>query len=211
MNVDHDDHNAFPGTRSRWLSPIVARYALAMTTSLSARFCWTSALFIVAAIVSPTNARAADETPVLEYSIDDQFGTTHTEEECRGTVAIFLGGDRKGSAMIPEWGPLLHQALAVELEEGTVCSVGLAHLDGAPFFVKKKIVAGFPKDPDAWTLLDWKGHFLKTWGGEKRAANIYIFDRRGALVMQKSLHEFDDPVFEEIVGVVRSALDGSHP
>ena len=178
-----------------------------MKKSLTARFCWTSALFIVAATVSPTDAQAADETPILEYSIEDQFGMTHTEEECRGAVAIFLGGDRTGSVMIPEWSPPLRSALASELEEKTVCSIGLAHLKGAPFFVKKKIVAGFPKEPDAWTLLDWKGHFLNTWGGEKSAANIYVFDKRGALVMQKSLQEFDSPVLDEIVGVVRSALE----
>lgn len=165
-------------------------------------------LFIVASTVLPTHARAADETPVLEYSIKDQFGTTHTEEECSGAVTIVLGGDRKGSEMIPEWAPPLRRALLHELEEGTVCSIGLAHLKGVPFFVKKRIVAGFPKTPDAWTLLDWKGHFLKTWGGEKQAANIYVFDRRGALLMQKSLHDFDSPVLDEIVGTVRSALDG---
>ena len=178
-----------------------------MIMSLTSRFRWYSLFVATVAVIAPAIASAADTTPPLEYSIEDQFGATHTEDECRGKVAVYLGGDRKGSTMIPDWGPRLHRELARELDDGSVCSVGFAHLKGAPFFVKKKIVDGFPKDPDAWTLLDWKGHFLRTWGGEKGAANYYVFDRRGSLVMQRSLREFDQTLFDEIIDAVRAALE----
>jgi len=178
-----------------------------MIMSLTSRFRWVSALVATVVVVSPTLASATDASRPLEYTLEDQFGTTHTEEECRGKVAVYLGGDREGSKMIPDWGSRFRRALARELEEGSVCSVGFAHLKGAPFFVKKRIIASFPRDPEAWTLMDWKGHFLKTWGGEKNAANYYVFNRQGLLVVQRSLREFDQALLDEIVGAVRATLE----
>ena len=203
LHCGDGDGSHLLGTPCRNLS-----YGIHHMRAITARFVCTLAVFILAVTAAPSHTQAADRTPALDYSLEDQFGATHTEEECRGAVAIYLGGDRKGSAMVPEWDPPLRRAFSPELKEGTVCAVGLAHLKGAPFFVKKKIIAGFPKDPEEWTLLDWKGHFMKTWGGEKDAVNIYVFDKRGTFLMQQSLHEFDRAVFDEIVGVIRSALDG---
>jgi hypothetical protein len=149
---------------------------------------------------------AADPTPRLSYAIEDQFGETHTEAECRGAVALVLGGGRKGVEFVDHWGPALHRELARELDEGLVCSVGFAHLKGAPFFVKKKIVDSFPKDPGAWTLLDWKGHFARTWGAEKDAANLYLFDSGGRLVLHESLREIDSETLHRIVESARAAV-----
>jgi len=145
---------------------------------------------------------ASEGEPKLDYALKDQFGTSHTDEDCGEAVVILFGGDRKGSTYIDEWSPTLHHSLGPKLEEGTVCSVGFAHLKGAPFFVKKKIVASFPKEPDAWILLDWKGEIAKKWGAGKDAANLYIFDRGGELVYSVSLREFDQEAFDRIVDVV---------
>ena len=167
-------------------------------------FSRVAALLMVAVVTA--GLRAADETPGLDYALSDQFGTTHTDEECGGAVVVLLGGDRKGSKYIAEWGPVLQQTYDREFAEGAVCSVGFAHLKGAPFFVKKKIVASFSKDPEAWTLLDWKGVISKNWGAEKDAANLYVFDRRGELVYSVSLRAFDQAVVESIIGVVEKAV-----
>jgi hypothetical protein len=156
--------------------------------------------------VAAAGVWAAEDAPRLDFALDDQFGTTHTDEECGGAVVVLLGGDRKGSTYIAEWGPVLQQTYDREFAEGAVCSVGFAHLKGAPFFVKKKIVASFSKDPEAWILLDWKGVISKNWGAEKDAANLYVFDRRGELVYSVSLREFDQAVVESIIGVVEKAV-----
>ena len=145
----------------------------------------------------------AAETPKLDYSIEDQFGTTHTDEDCGGAVTLVIGSDRKGVQYIDVWGQAFQRALATELDDGTVCSVGFAHLKGAPFFVKKKIVASFSRDPDAWTLLDWKGYFAKTWGAEKDAANLYLFGRDGRLIFRETLLDFDQTQFDRIVAATR--------
>lgn len=161
---------------------------------------------VVAVMVAAAPLWAGDAAPVLNYSLEDQFGTTHTHEDCGDAVVVLLGGDRKGSSYIDQWGPALYRALEQGLNDQTVCSVGFAHLKGAPFFVKKKIVASFPEDPDAWTLLDWKGEISKKWGAEKDSANLYVFDRDGDLVHHVSLRDFDEAVLESIVDVVEKAV-----
>lgn len=160
------------------------------------------------AAVAAIGVWAGEGTPKLDYALEDQFGTSHTDEDCGEAVVILLGGDRKGSAYIDEWGPAMHRVLKQELDEGTACSVGFAHLKGAPFFVKKKIISSFPREPDAWILLDWKGEISKKWGSEKDAANLYIFDRGGEIVYFVSLREFDQAAFESIVDVVEKTVDG---
>jgi hypothetical protein len=163
---------------------------------------------VLIAVLAAAAARADDGPPPLRYAIEDQFGVTHTEAECRGAVTVLLGGDRKGSEYIDDWSSALQRAMRAELEKGSVCTVGFAHLKGAPFFVRKKIVDSFPKDEGAWTLLDWKGHMVKTWGGEKKAANLYIFDGNGRFVVHEALRGFDKGQFDGIERTIRETVGG---
>lgn len=164
---------------------------------------------LVVAVLTVQASWAGEQAPKLDFAIEDQFGTLHTDEDCGKNVILLLGGGRKGSTFIDDWGPPLHDALATELDAGTVCSVGFAHLKGVPFFVKKKIVASFPKDPDAWTLLDWKGQISRTWGAEKDAANLYLFNRDGRLVLREALHGFDGEQLDRIVNATQSTVGGN--
>lgn len=164
------------------------------------------AVAVLMAAFAATGLLAAEVAPRLDFSLADQFGEIHTDEDCSGAVVVLLGGDRKGSAFIADWGPVLHQAYNREFEAGAVCSMGFAHLKGAPFFVKKKIVASFSKEPDEWTLLDWKGEIAKNWGAEKDAANLYIFDRGGGLVFHSSLREFDQETLGRILHQVQETV-----
>ncbi len=170
--------------------------------SLSQSLPLSRVVLVLTVVLTTTGLWAADQPPELDFALADQFGTIHTDEDCGEAVVVLLGGDRKGSAYIDRWGSALQRAYGPDLAAGAVCSVGFAHLKGAPFFVKKRIVASFPKDPEAWTLLDWKGEIAKKWGAEKDAANLYVFDRGGGLVYRTSLQEFDEVEFESIVGVV---------
>jgi hypothetical protein len=123
-------------------------------------------------------------------------------------VTILLGGGRNGVVFIEDWGPSLHRAFARQLDDGSICSIGFAHLKGAPFFVRKKIIESFPRDPEAWTLLDWKGHIARSWGAEKGVANLYLFDRDGRFVLREGLREFDRTHFDRIVGDIEKVAAG---
>ena len=164
--------------------------------------------FVIAAILTVWVSLTAESPPKLDFAIEDQFGTLHTDEDCGAAVVLLLGGGRKGVTYIDVWGSPLHDALEEELDAGTVCSVGFAHLKGVPFFIKKKVVDSFPKNPEAWTLLDWKGHIAKSWGAEKDAANLYLFDRKGRLILHEALHEYDEEVLERIIRTTQSTVEG---
>jgi hypothetical protein len=161
---------------------------------------------LVLAAASVVPVAVAEQPPKLDYAIEDQFGDLHTDEDCGRTVTILLGGGRKGITYIDQWGPRLHEELSSELASGEVCSVGFAHLKGVPFFVKKKVVSSFPRDPEAWTMLDWKGEIARTWGAEKDAANLYVFDDDGELVLHEGLLDYDPERMTGIVRTIRSLL-----
>lgn len=165
-------------------------------------------VLVIAAVLTVSVSLAAETPPTLDFAIEDQFGTLHTDEDCGAAVVLLLGGGRKGVTYIDVWGPPLHDALEEELDAGTVCSVGFAHLKGVPFFIKKKVVDSFPKNPEAWTLLDWKGHIAKSWGAEKDAANLYLFDREGRLILHEALHEYDEEVLGRIIRSTQSTVEG---
>jgi hypothetical protein len=150
---------------------------------------------------------ATTPAPLLDFAIEDQFGTIHTDEDCGDAVTLLLGGGRLGVEYVDSWGPALHAALADELADGRVCSVGFANLKGAPFFVRKKIIASFPDDPEHWTLMDWKGVIARNWGAEKDAANLYLFDRRRRLVLWRALRGFDRGTLEALVSEVRRVAE----
>ncbi len=164
-----------------------------------------AALATIVLIIIAVGAQAADEPPRLNFALEDQFGETHTDQDCGGVVTILLGGGRKGVKYIDEWGPRMHRVFSGEFDDGKICSIGFAHLKGAPFFVHKKIIAGFPEDPTSWTLLDWKGHIAKSWGAEKNIANIYVFDRDGRLVFKAGLRDFDQAQLDRIIEATKEA------
>ncbi len=166
-------------------------------------------VLVIAVALTVSVSLAAESPPKLDFALEDQFGTLHTEEDCGAAVVLMLGGGRKGVTYIDVWGSPLHDALKRELEDGTVCSVGFAHLKGVPFFIKKKVVDGFPKNPEAWTLLDWKGHIAKSWGAEKNAANLYLFDRGGRLILHEVLHEYDEELLVRIIRTTQSTVEGN--
>jgi hypothetical protein len=49
------------------------------------------------------------------------------------------------------------------------------------------------------------GVIAKTWGAEKDAANLYLFDRRGRLIRHEALRDFDATRFDSIVEAARGA------
>lgn len=170
------------------------------------RACGT--VLVIAAFLTVSVSLAAESPPKLDFAIKDQFGTLHTGQDCGTAVVLMLGGGRKGITYIDVWGSPLHAALEEELDAGAVCSLGFAHLKGVPFFIKKKVVDSFSKNPEEWTLLDWKGHIAKSWGAEKDAANLYLFDRNGRLILHEALYEYDEELLDRIIRTTLSTVEG---
>ena len=164
------------------------------------------ALFLTALVLCVARTGFPQATQLQEFEIPDQFDVVHTDQEFEETVTVFLGADRKGTAYTQEWWEALGPAISDLTSEGRVQLVQFAHLRGVPFFVRGKVRNAFPTDdPSGWILLDWKGHFSKTYGFEEDSLNVLVFDDRGRLVLRRAVREIEEADLEDIVVTIRGA------
>jgi hypothetical protein len=133
----------------------------------------------------------AGASSMIDFEIADQFDRPHSAADMRGKVVLLVGSDRKGSRYQGAW----VQALRAE----AVPIVEVADLRGVPFFIKGSVKRKFPEDRSQWVLMDWKGTFAKSYGFERDACTILLFDRNGVLRSQDAVHELDEAVLERIL------------
>jgi hypothetical protein len=146
-----------------------------MKTIIPALFCW-----LAVCLVSPT-AIAADST-LIDFEIKDQFEKIHRDDDFRGRVVVVFAYDRKGNDYQDQWFSAMRDSLAVTHDTSVVGFVRLANVRGVPFFLKSMIKGKFPREPERWTLLDWKGRFDKAYEFAADMCTILVFDQRGTLV-----------------------------
>jgi hypothetical protein len=158
----------------------------------------------------PAGAEAGAETgaeveplPLIDFRIKDQFEKLHTSGSFRNFVTILVSGDRKGSAFIGDWSPVLEDSLAVEVKSYRVKFLPHAHLKGVPFFLKGTVKNKFTQDGQEWVLMDWGGEFRKSYGLAEDHCNIVVFDREGIRRIQEAVQEFDPQVFERVLAGIR--------
>jgi hypothetical protein len=144
-----------------------------------------------------------EPTPLIDFRIKDQFGKLHTCGYFQNSVAIVVSGDRKGSAFIGEWSPILADSLSAEVKSFSVKFIPHAHLKGVPFFMKGSIKGKFPQTPDGWVLMDWDGEFNKAYELKEDRCNIVVFDKDGLRRIQVAVQEFDEPVFTRLLSGIR--------
>jgi hypothetical protein len=146
-----------------------------MKTIIPALFCW-----LTACLVSPT-VMAADST-LIDFEIKDQFDGIHRDDDFRGRVVVVFAYDRKGNDYQDRWFSAMRDSLAVTHDSSAVGFVRLANVRGVPFFLKSMIKGKFPREPEQWTLLDWKGRFDKAYGFAADMCTILVFNQRRTLV-----------------------------
>jgi len=117
----------------------------------------------------------------ISFKIKDQFDHLHTDARYRGSVILVTWADRKGSDYMENWGPVLDDSLAAEIQGFRVRHVDVAHVKGVPFFLKGKIKGYFSKDPEEWVLMDWDGEFDKAYDCTEDHSNVFVFARDGKL------------------------------
>jgi len=155
---------------------------------------------------------AEAQEPRLEpYAVPDQFDEIHTEAEVQGSVAVFMGSDRKSFSFSPEWTQALGARLVDEPGVDHVKIVYFANMKGVPSFLRNKIKKKFPQDRSAWMLLDWKGVFSKTYGFTKGALNVLIVDQKGVLVYRAAVRGVESAQLDEMVAAIRAALPEKPP
>ena len=67
-----------------------------------------------------------------------------------------------------------------------------------PFFVKGSVKKKFPREPENWVLLDWKGTFAKAYELKEDVCNILLLDRDGRIVRRTEQTDVDPEVVSEL-------------
>lgn len=117
---------------------------------------------------------------LFEFEIEDQFETPHTQAEVLGAVTILVWADREGSDFLEIWGAALDSVYG----ESAVVRRGVAHVEGVPGWIpglKGKIRGSFSREPEQWTLMDWKGRFAAAYRPTPGTVNLLVLDAQGCL------------------------------
>ena len=149
----------------------------------------------------------AQESQVLNFVLEDQFGDVHRSSDVSGRIVVLIGADRVGSQFTGAWNQAIHDSLGDHPQYGRIAHLAHANLRGVPFFLKGMIRSKFPQEPDGWVLMDWKGILPKTYGFAPKSANVLVFAPDGTLVHHASGREPDDETLRELVGALRELLD----
>ena len=152
-------------------------------------------------------APVAQERQLIEFEIDDQFKVKHTDAEFRDSLVVLVGGGRKGSKFTGAWGAAVGDAVADEVARGEVVFLPYADTRGVPFFLKGTVRGRFPKDPESWTLIDWKGRLAKAYEMDPDVATLLLFAHDGRLVTRVSGTEVEPAKLDAFLAVLRDALD----
>jgi hypothetical protein len=118
---------------------------------------------------------------VPPFQLEDQFEKPHTERELFGGAPTLLvaGDQRKTGDHIKAWAAALRASPA-----GQVRLVGLANLDGVPFFVPNSSIRSSLREtcPDITVLCDWKGELYEKLALPEDSVSVSLFDAKGSLV-----------------------------
>ena len=157
--------------------------------------------------LAAASATRAEGLQLLEFELEDQFGSVHRRADVQGTIVLLNGSDKGGSKFNEVWGNAIHEALKDHPAYKQISHLAYADLRGVPFFLKGLIRGKFPENPDMWVLMDWKGVMAKAYDFVPKSTNLLLFAPDGALVHHASGRELDDETVEEVVTELRALLD----
>ncbi len=168
---------------------------------------------VLTSLVGTAGAFAAAETvqteALVSFEIKDQFGNSYTDEPYREGVVVVIGSDRKGSAYSREWSTAIRESLESLTLRTEVRLLPLGHMKGVPRLLRGFVRRQFPKHPDAWVLLDWKGVFEEAYGYEKDSSTILVF-LDGVMVHRTFGQELEQDKVDGIQSALERAL-GDEP
>ncbi len=149
----------------------------------------------------------AQDTRLIDFSIEDQFGSIHIRAEYNDRLVVVIGSDQGGSQFNPLWGAAIHDALGSHPDYASIGFLAVADVSSVPFFLKGIVVKRmFPSEQDRWVLMDWDGLFADTYDFRPDSTNILVFNRLGRLVLHEQGREVQVHTIQAIVKVLTDLL-----
>ncbi|MEL6822692.1 MAG: hypothetical protein AAFP70_13095 [Calditrichota bacterium] len=167
---------------------------------ICANFTFRLHIFLFSALLLIGSSLQA-QNKLISFELKDQFDTTYTHQDFDDQVLIAVLSDKKGSDYNERWSLAILDSLGEDSDE--VRFLPVADMRKVPFFVRGLVKKFFPKDPEVWILLDWKGQFAKTYEQVEKSCNIILFDRNSEVVYQTAVTEIDETELSTIVDHLR--------
>lgn len=164
------------------------------------------ALALLMNLAIPAQATDAPRDELITFRVKDQFDALHTDARYRRIPLLALWGDRTGSAFMNDWNSILCDSLVGELCGYRLRTVQVAHVKGAPFFVKGKVKGVIRDRGKAPVLMDWGGEFRKAYACREDHCNLLLFDRESQLVATWTVTGVDAALLAEILAAVRGVV-----
>jgi hypothetical protein len=137
-----------------------------------------------------TNA-FSQPSPILKFSIADQFDSLHTEQDYLGSITIIVGSDKGGSQYNKIWAKAIRDSLAQKAGVTQINVLPVADVSSVPFFSKGFVKSKFPQTRNEWVLLDWKGYFAEAYKFSNDACNIVVIDKNGGMFYETSVRQLE--------------------
>jgi len=164
------------------------------------------ALALLVNLTVPAPAANAPHDELITFRIKDQFDALHTDARYRWMPLLALWGDRAGSTYLNDWNTVVCDSLAGELRGYRLRKVQVAHVKGAPFFVKGKVKGVIRDRGKAPVLMDWAGEFSRAYACRGDHCNVLLFDRESRLVATWTATGVDAALLAEILAVARRVV-----
>jgi hypothetical protein len=142
---------------------------------------------------------------LIDFEMQDQFRQIHRDDDHAGRILVIIGSDQDGSRFNSGWGGAIDGSLEGQ-GDLDLDYLPVADLRGVPFFVKGFVRKKFPREKLEWVLMDWHGHFARSYQWLPGRSNILIFARDGALVQQSSGTMVEDDGLRAITETLRRLL-----
>lgn len=155
-------------------------------------------------VVLPTHS---EQIQLVDFEIKDQFKNVHRRSDIQGKIVLLIGSDKDGSQFNQAWGRSIHDTLSDHPQYARISFLAHADLRGVPFFLKSYVRGKFPRNPDQYVLMDWKGAIAKAYNFAPKSSNVLVFAPNGALVHHASGRQPNDETLNGVLTALRKLFD----
>lgn len=132
----------------------------------------------IAAVKNEYNPAA--DRKAANFTLEDQFGNKTSVQFPASKVVVLVFGDREGSEQVEGWVRPLYNKFG-----NRIFIFGIAELSAVPW-VARPIVRGIIKSKSENSImLDWSGKIARSYGCEKKKANVFVINRDGVVKVEK--------------------------
>lgn len=118
---------------------------------------------------------------VKPFTLEDQFGASHSYSFPRTRVSVLLLADKEGSKQVESWVVPLH-----ERYDGQVDIHGVAELSAVPELMRGIVRFFFKRNSERPIMMDWEGAVTESFDSKPGLVNIYVVDTLGRIVCERS-------------------------